>query len=372
MNPRPPKALITYASAGAGHRKAAEAVYNYLKNNFPGLDLAICDVLDKTNPAFKLFYNRGYLFLVGHALWLWWVFFYLTTLKSLGPLLRALIFFINRINAKPFIRYLAGQRFDFVVSTHFLPAELAAHTKKAFYPGSKIITSITDFDVHPFWVSDGTDIYVVASGITKQTLMKQGVKEASIKEFGIPTDAKFLKTYHKDELCAKLGLDKERFTVLIITGSFGIGPIEELVSLLHDDLQILVVCANNTRLFHRLKIRNYPNTKIFGFINNVQELMAVSDIAVTKPGGLSISEALVMELVPIFISPIPGQESGNIDVLNRYGIGFHVRDINEIRRIILDFKAHPEKLTEIKMRIRQIKKPDAAKEIANVIRQSSL
>lgn len=372
MSIKLPKVLVTYASAGAGHRKAAEAVYNYLKINFPGLDLAICDVLDKTNPAFKLSYNRGYLFLVAHALWLWGVFFYLTSLKFIGPVLRALIFFVNRVNAEPFIRYLAGQKFDFIISTHFLSAELAAYAKKAFCPGLKIITSITDFDVHPFWISQGTDIYVVASGITQQTLIDKGVKEANIRQFGIPTEEKFLKTFRKDELCAKLGLDKEKFTVLIITGSFGIGPIEELVSSLHDGLQVLVVCANNKGLYGRLKAKNYPNTRIFGFIDNVQELMAVSDIAVTKPGGLSISEAMVMELVPIFISPIPGQESGNIDVMNRYGIGFHVRDTEEIKRIIFDFKAHPEKISEIKMKIRKIKKPDAAKEISNVIRQGNL
>lgn len=371
MNSPSLKILVTYASAGAGHRKAAEAVYNYLKNNFPGYNLEICDVLDKTNPAFKVLYNRGYLFLVGHALWLWWIFFHITSLKFFGPLSRSLIFFINRVNARPFIRYIAQERFDFVVSTHFLSAELAAYAKQVSCPETKIITAITDFDVHPFWVSAGIDIYTVASSITKQALIDKGVPEANIKEFGIPTEEKFLKSYQRDELCTKLGLDKNRFTVLIITGSFGIGPIERLVDILYDDLQILVICANNKSLYRRLKAKNYPNTKVFGFIDNVQELMAVSDIAVTKPGGLSISEGLVMELAPIFISPIPGQESANIDVLNRYGIGFHIRDIGQIKRIILDFKAHPEKLAAVKAVIRKIKKPDAAQKIADGIRQSS-
>jgi len=366
------KILITYASAGIGHRKAAEAVYNYLKANFADLDLAILDILDKTNPVFKFFYNRGYLFLVSHALWLWRVFFSLTSFKYLGPLSRNFGFFINRVNARKFIRYIIAEKPDFIVATHFLPAELSAYTKNAFCPDIKIVTAITDFGVHPFWVSEGTDIYVVASGATKQKLIMHGVMPDKIKEFGIPTDAKFLHRHNKEELRVKLGLDKEKFTLLIITGSFGIGPIEQLVSLLNQDAQVLVVCANNKELYRRLKARNYPDAKIFGFIDNVQELMALSDIAITKPGGLSISEILVTELVPVFISPIPGQESENINVLNRYGIGFHVNDVGEIRRIVLDFKAHPQKMEEIKENIRKIKKPDAARDICNAICQGSI
>ena len=109
--------------------------------------------------------------------------------------------------------------------------------------------------------------------------------------------------------------------MLVVTGSFGIGPIEEIVQLLCNDYEVLAVCARNKRLFGRLKARAYPHTHVFGFVENIDELMTVSDVIITKPGGLTISESLCMDLIPLFIAAIPGQESMNVEVLQNAGIG---------------------------------------------------
>jgi processive 1,2-diacylglycerol beta-glucosyltransferase len=99
----------------------------------------------------------------------------------------------------------------------------------------------------------------------------------------------------------------------------------------------------------------------------MEELMAAADVIVTKPGGLSTSESLVMDLVPIFISPIPGQEMENIKALQSFGIGFYPPDAASIKDLIIELKEHPEKLREMKEKIARIRKPDAVKDIANVI-----
>lgn len=168
-------------------------------------------------------------------------------------------------------------------------------------------------------------------------------------------------------LLKKTGLLPDKFTVLITTGSFGIGPIEGIIALLYKETQIAVVCAKNKKLYSRLILKNYPNVKVYGFIDNIDELMAVSDMVIAKPGGLTISEILSMELVPIFISPIPGQETNNMAVLKVYGIGELAVSSNEVFKYTLEYKNNTDKLNKIKEKIRKIKQPFAAREIYNAL-----
>ena len=127
-------------------------------------------------------------------------------------------------------------------------------------------------------------------------------------------------------------------------------------------------CATNKKLYVKLNKRNLPNVKVFGFVNNAEELMGSCDIIITKPGGSTIAEILNMELVPVFISVIPGQEEGNVEALEQFGISSTPKGIEAIKDTVLDFKNHPEKLQEIRMRIQKIKKPFSCRELANVIR----
>ena len=362
------KVLITYASAGAGHRRVAEAVYNYLKEHRPEVNLEKVDILAKANALFRFDYTLGYTFLIRHAVTLWHFAFWLTEFKILRPWTRFIAGIINRINTQGFALYLARENPDYIISTHFLPSEIAAHLKLRNKINSIIITIITDFGVHPFWITRGTDLYVVASDFTKARLSGEGIPDDKIRVFGLPSDAKFLKQFDRAALAAKLGVISDTFTVLLMTGSFGSGPLEEIAELLCRDTQVIVVCAGNKKLYERLIKRNLPNVKVFGFVNNAEELMAVSDIIVSKPGGSTIAEILNMELPPVFISMIPGQEEANASALKQFGIGLAPQSIQEAKDLILGLKNHPERIREIKERIKEIKKPFSCQELSSVIR----
>ncbi|MFH1360921.1 MAG: glycosyltransferase [Candidatus Omnitrophota bacterium] len=315
------KILITHASAGAGHTKAAEAIYNRLKEK--GRDqLSLVDALDYTNDFYKKIYRAGYTLLITKLPWLWGFFFWVTAIPWLCPLVRFCRRFFNSLNAKRFHLYLEEEQFDFIVSTHFFPNEIASFLKKTNKIRSTIICVVTDYDVHNIWLAEAIDFYAVACEYTKQSLARLHVASDKAVITGIPTDKKFAQTKDVRALKAKLGVKEGLFTVLIATGSFGIGPIEEIVKEL-EEFQVLVVCGRNKSLFQRLKRQNIPQAKIFGLVDNMHELMAVSDCMVTKPGGLSISEALVSRLPLIFFNAIPGQEENNVHVLNTYGIGIN-------------------------------------------------
>lgn len=366
------KVIISYVSAGAGHYRAAQAIYDYFKENCSGNEVILADVLEKTPPAFRKIYPYGYQFLVNHLLWLWKFCFWITSVKSLRFISDTLNSYIARINTGSFSEFLIKEEADYVISTHFLTSEIAAYLKKRGRINSRLVTVVTDFSVHPYWIYAGTDIYVVASSHTKNELMEAGIKENIIKDYGIPVKPEFLLKHEKGILLERFGLVKDKFTVLIVTGSFGIGPMEEIAGLLYRENQILVVCAGNKELYKRLKDKNYPGVAVFGFVDNIHELMAVSDLVITKPGGLTISELLVMGLVPVFISPIPGQETENIRVLQGYGIGVTIKRVADIKGVITEFKEGPEKLEEIKERISKIKKPFAAREICDAVCKGSI
>lgn len=365
------KVLITYAATGAGHFKAAEAVYDYFRQHCKHIDVELIGALTKTNAAFRFTCNWGYLLLVKYAPLVWYWLFWLTYNKALRKVTRTIFSAANYLNAKNFSRLLIEEKFDFIISTHFLGSEISARLKRQEKINSKLITIITDFGVHPFWICEGTDIYVAASGLTKEQLLSYGIDQGRIKVFGIPINSKFLQQYNRDSLREKFGLERNKFTVLIATGSFGIGPIEEIVDLLHQDAQILVVCASNRQLYKRLRKKNYPFVSLFGFIDNIQELMSASDIIITKPGGLTISESLSLELLPIFITAIPGQETENIRILSGYNLGLYLKDGISIRNIILELKANPDKLNKAKENIYKIRKTDTLKELCNVVCQDS-
>ncbi len=360
------KIIVVHASAGAGHSKAAEAIYDALKGHLGPKEIRIIDVLKESTPVFRFTY-RGYSFLVRHAVFLWGFLFRFTSLKPLQFFIRPIALITNLINLRGFLRLLICDDPDFVISTHFLPSEITAYIRRKGKIKSRLITVITDYGVHPFWLAGGTDKYIAASSTTKEQLLHLGIKEESILVSGIPVGQRFSLKYDKGILLNKFKLDKSKFTILIATGSFGIGPIKEIVELLYKEVQILVVCAHNKNLYRQLLDKDYPNVGVFDFIDNIHELMAVSELIITKPGGLSIAESLNMGLVPVFISPIPGQETENARIVVDAGAGISAANTEFVRDIVLELKNNPDKLASFKEGVRRLRKPDAVGELVNVV-----
>lgn len=365
------KIIVAYASAGSGHRRAAEAVYNYLKENCPKADIAIIDALEKANFFFRLLYTGGYAFLINHALWAWRLGFWITSIRWLNRATKFFNCWINRVNLNSFFGFLTRENPEIIISTHFLPSEIAAHLRNKRKIRSSITTVITDFGVHPFWVVEGTDTYIAACASTKQELIRQKVNAEKIRDTGIPIDLKFSRPYDKKALREKLGIPPDKFTVLVSTGSSSIGAIEDAAVLLCASMQVLVVCAQNKALYSRLRKKACPGIKLFGFVDNIEELMAVSDIIVAKPGGLTISESLSMGLFPIFITAIPGQETKNAQVLAENSVGLILNDVSSLKERISGL-LDPDRIKAAKEAIDKLKRPMAVKELCDALCGDSL
>jgi len=360
------KILLIHASAGAGHTKAAEAVYEgLLQRN--DCQVKIVDALDYTSPFYKNSYRKVYAWMVSNVGWLWGFFFSLTDIPWLQGLVRSCRRFLNGINAQALVRLLKEEQFDYVLSTHFFSIEVAAYLKRKKIIYSQVICIVTDFDVHRIWLAEGVDHYVAACGFTKSKLKHLGITDHQIWVTGIPTFQKFSKVVNRGELCDKIGIKKDMFSVLLATGSFGMGPMENVVSALQG-FQLLVVCGNNKALYEVLKGKKQDGLHVFGLVNNMDELMSVADVMVTKPGGLSICEALVKGLPLVFFSAIPGQETNNVNVLRRHGIGLSQPNIDAMIEEIKRLSQHPEEVSSLKAKTKELAKPNAVQDLIKMLR----
>jgi processive 1,2-diacylglycerol beta-glucosyltransferase len=360
------KILVTHASAGAGHMKAAEAVYDGIKK-YTDHDVTFIDALDYTSPFFKKMYKGTYFFMISKAPAIWAFSFAMIDFPWIQPFVRFVRRIYNYLNGQKLHKFLIEEQFDYIISAHFMPNEVSCALKRAGKIKSKVITTITDYDVHKIWLAEGLDVLAVACDWTKEKLKRVGIDEQKIIVTGIPTNEKFSQQQDKVQLKERLGIKQDMFNVLIATGSFGIGPIEEIIRTLKG-FQVIVVCGHSKTLYESLTKKSYENVRIFGLVDNMHELMAVSDVMVTKPGGLSISEALVSQLPMIFFSAIPGQETNNIKVLKEYGIGISGCGIDEIGKELEKFKNSNDEFLAALKKTQELARPSAVRDIVALLK----
>ncbi len=363
------KVVIAYASAGAGHRKAAEALFSYLQRHYPECEARKVDILQLSAPWFRFGYIYGYLLLVKYFPFLWNFIFVLTArMRGILPLYLDPLRALNRFAAGGFRAHILRESPWAVINTHFLCSEISAQMKKEGLIGSRIFTVVTDFGVHPLWAAEGTGLYFAASEHTRAGLSALGVPPELVLVTGIPVAEEFIDYGRRRSPGA---VRNGEFTILVATGSFGIGPFEKIIRSLFRDVGIIVVCAGNKRLYERLKARNYPGVRVMGMIDNMYDVMAEADLIITKPGGLTVSESLIMEVVPVFIMAIPGQEEENARFISRSRAGFYLRDIDSLRALVLRLKNDRKELVRLKDNIGRIRKINVLKDICDAVCQSS-
>ncbi len=344
--------MVVYASVGSGHRSAAQAIYHCLKRNYPEFNVALVDILEHTNLLFANLYSRGYSLLVTHLRFIWAIGYYLSSFKYICYFFN----FICRLNCFRFINLLEKLQPEIVLATHFFPAEVVAYLKKKERINSRFVTVMTDLSLHTFWLFENCDDYIAGLDYTRNRLIDRGISQNKIRVMGVPIDSRFL---NEAQGCKK----KEHFTALLVTGSFGFSLIEKVVDMLYSEINFIVVCGNNQRLYDRLERKRHTGVGLFGFTDQMPKLMSQADIIITKPGGLTIAEALAMQLPLVFVGSIPGQETENAQILESCGCAINAKNLESLKDIIINLKSHPERLDLMRANIEKIRKPHAAEEI---------
>ena len=357
--------LIATVTAGAGHLQAASALEEAWRAARPGDVVEKVDLLDYVSRLQRKVYVQGYVKLVEHAPELWGMVFKKTDnpawLRKVARFRRG---FAERTNKK-FVKYLKAFQPDAVVCTHYLPVEIMAHLeRKGFNPMTVCV--VTDFEAHALWMEQAVDLYCVAAEETKASLVARGASAENVVVTGIPIAPKFSSIPNPRAVRKTYGFRDDLPVLLVLGGGFGMGPVGRVLSALDSidrDFQTLVVAGRNEKLRRELACGDYRHpTRVLGFATNMHELMAVADLIISKPGGLTTSEALAMGK-PLFIfNPIPGQEAANSDFLLERGAAAKVNRMEDLP-FRLEQLIGSRKLREMARAARELGHPKAAQDV---------
>ena len=366
--------LILSATAGAGHVRAAEALVETARE-YPVV-VHHHDILDFTFPLFKKLYSDFYFAVVRKSPELWG-YFYKQSGRRRGPAPKSpLLKLFDQFNYKKYIKLIDTLQPDAIVCTHFLP--YLAISEQMRSPAWKIpIFSVpTDYDIHSLWISPDVTKFYAATDEVAWTLRAHGIREERVMVTGIPVMPQFGKRTGQALARKELGLPAEAFTVMVLSGGYGIGVIDELVPSLAEFIagysrrrcQIVVVCGKNQKLYNTLKRLRYSvPVKLYQYIPFVDRLMESADVLVTKSGGLTVSEALAKELPMIIFDPIPGQEERNSDHLLEEGVAIRCNNLPALAYKIDTLLADKERFDRMRQAVRILARPNAAADVVSLV-----
>jgi processive 1,2-diacylglycerol beta-glucosyltransferase len=368
--------LVLSASVGAGHLRAAEAVALALRQLDPAATVESIDVLDYTNAAFRKLYGRSYLDLVNSAPYvLGYIYDLLDRPRSSQRKSDRLRILVEKLNLRKFLRLLKTQAWDVIVNTHFLPAEMVAALRRRGQIDTPQLTATTDFETHRLWVNQPCEHYFTATEEGAINLQHWGVPAGDTSVTGIPIHPAFSQPKPREECLARLGLIGDRPVVLQLAGGFGVGPVEQLfrgLLAVQTPLEIAVVAGRNEELKQQLEqveVGDRHRAKVLGFTTQMDELLAVADLVVSKPGGLTTSEALAWGAAIAVVNPIPGQESRNSDFLLENGAAIKINNVATLPYKLTQLLGDPARLASLKANARRLGRPQAAFDIARAALQ---
>lgn len=359
-------AILT-ASFGAGHVKAAQAVEQAVRQKDNAVRTEVIDSFVSAAPRLTGVVVRLYLRILSFFPSLYGVLYAWGNQSTAALRGRKLLSY--RLSAS-MRRRLEAFEPHAVICTHASPMGAVCHLKKQGLLSVPLIAVITDFVIHRFWIYDEVDIYAVAHERMGQKLLDAGVDPGKIRVSGIPIASKFSSSVDKREVRRQLGLTEGIPAILIMGGGTGALPMDKIVAEFRHcptPLQLLAVAGHNRHLRRRLSglAQNMP-LQVFGFVDNIHELMAAADLIITKPGGLSSAEALAMGIPMILFRPIPGQEEENAQFLIDAGVASRIDDMKDLPEKTVKMLQDHAQLNIIRTKSWELAKPQAAQLIADI------
>lgn len=360
--------ILTETIAGNGHFCAARSIQKALKRMDPSIEIKLVNGLTLVSRQLENVIRHGYMTTLRFAPSLWgqaynqegrWSRLFQT------PLGHLLAYYLQEVveNEQP----------DLVVCTHSFCLSAVAKLKSEY--SFRLVAAITDFDVNGFWLHDEVDFYLVAHQFLQDKIMASGYTDTDIVITGIPIDPLFNEVAHspKQAVRENLNINKHQRTLLLMGGGLGLGPIDRMIGKIVDEfadtVQIFVVTGKNVTLRKKCEALygNHHFIYILGYVDSLAHYIAASDLIVTKPGGLTSSEALALGVPMIITQPIPGHEERNSRFLLREKVALRVNNPMHISRYVRPFIEDTQFYDQFTERAERTGKPDSARQAAEVI-----
>jgi processive 1,2-diacylglycerol beta-glucosyltransferase len=326
----------------------------------------------------------GYVKLVERAPELWGLVFKTTDNLSVAERLNQFKRIFPSNSRARFRRYLDEFKPDVVLCTHYLPLEALGRRKRKQTSTANgrrknpqlahrrplVVSVVTDFEAHALWMDADVDLYCVAAEETKARLIARGAAPDRVVPTGIPISGRFSAKPDAKAVRRALGLRDDQPVLLVLGGGFGMGPVAQILTYLDKvagEFQTVVVTGRNEELRRELAVadRNHP-THVLGYASNMHQLMAIADLIITKPGGLTSSEALALGKPLLILNPIPGQEAANSDFLLERGAATKINRVEDLPYRVEQLLG-TKKLVEMAKAAKTLGRPRAAEMICEEV-----
>ena len=370
------KVIIFYASYGGGHLSAARSIKENMETNYEDIDVKLIDCMEYVNKTVNKITTKAYSEMAkkapktcGRVYW-----------KSQKGPLAQISTTSNKILSIKLYKLLKDFEPNLIVSTHPFGSQMCAYLKKHGKLNAKIATVMTDYAPHDQWLvfNKYVDYYFVSHDGMKKELHEKGIPNEKIFATGIPLSNKFLLKYDKPTILKSFGLSPDKKTVLFFGGGeFGLGKTQTFKIFKSfvecpENIQIVAISGKNPKMkeaFENLveSLNKTDSVKILEYTNQVPELMSISDLVVTKPGGLTTTESLASGLPIVVINPIPGQEEENASYLEKNKVAIWLKKDDNVEAILKDLFSNPEKMQEMKIRARLLAKKNSTKDICKIL-----
>ena len=370
------KTIIFYASYGGGHLSAAKSIQECISKNYPDIELELIDCMKYVNKPIEIVTTAAYREIAKKIPWAWGKI-YADSQK--GPLAH-LSSRSNKVLAIKLLKLLREKKPDLIISTHPFGSQMSSYLKRKGKIDAKIATVMTDFAPHDQWLvgKEHTDYFFVAHDKMKQYLMSQDIEESKIFATGIPLSNRFQEEFDKSKIFDYFKLQPSKQTILFFAGGeFGLAKgytLEtfECLAKNFDNVQVIAIAGKNKKVkfqFEEIveKYERKDSIRVLPYTKKVPELMSISDLVVTKPGGLTVTECLASELPIIIINPIPGQEEENAEFLEEKGIAIWLKKNDNPEIILRNLLIDRERLERMKQNTLLLANKHSTEDICNII-----
>lgn len=365
------RVLLFSVTAGEGHNTTAKAIAHALERT--GAQTEIVDAYRTSGRFMYHLVAKGYVLASSYLKYGYGIAYRIVEHRRGNSYRRSLIRLSGRALAKKFKRVIDSLDPDVIVCTHPFAARILDITKERYGFRAKTVAVVTDFTLHPYWEEAlRLDRLILPCEPLAPLAYQKGFTDEKLRPLGIPVHSKFGTKTEKEEARRALGLSPTLPTLLLMGGAMGYGHMERALrrlDRLDDRFQIIVACGTNKRLYKRISSRTWQKRVLaLGFTDKIPLLMDASDLIVSKPGGLTTSEALTRRLPLVIVEPIPGQEKHNADFLTKIGCAVTVTKKYPLEAVVRDLLRNEERRLEMQACADQIRKPQAVHDLVREIR----
>lgn len=371
------KVLIFYASYGGGHLSAAKSIQKYLEEHYSAeVKSEIIDCMKYINTTLDVVTTGAYREMAKKAPNLWGKVYSNSQSGVLGHVSSR----ANKIMAIKLKKLICEKNPDLIISTHPFSSQMVSYLKKKGKVNCKLATILTDFASHEQWLvgHEYTNFFFVSNDNMEKELCDYGVAKDKIHVTGIPMSDRFFEKFDRTSILKMFNLVPDKKVILFFGGGeFGLGK-ERTVQILRSlilnahDYQIVAISGKNEKMkeaFESLvkELNVSSKVKILGFTDKVPELMSISDLVVTKPGGLTTTESLASHLPIIIINPIPGQEEENAEFLEKHNVGIWIKKDDDPDTILLNLFDNKDKIENMRENTKSLAKTHSTQNICEIL-----